>query len=195
VTIFDLLFIAVFLATSLTLLVIVVAAIRGRSVQALHILKTLCIGLALYMGAVVVTSALLPRRLLNAGEPVCYDDWCIAVEGVSKQPSEKGITYNATLRLSSRARRVSQRENGIVVYLTDDRNNRYDPTPENAETPFNVMLQPQQSVTTTRSFATPVDAHVAGLVISHEGSGVPISWFIIGYESWFRKPTLVRVAS
>ena len=194
-TIFDLLFIAVFLATSLTVLVIVVTAIRGRGVQALHILKTLSIGLALYMAAVVVTSALLPRRLLNAGEPVCYDDWCIAVENVSKQASEKGVMYNATLRLSSRARRISQRENGIVVYLTDDHDNRYDPIPENAETPFNVMLQPQQSVTTTRSFATPADAHVAGVVITHEGGGVPISWFIIGYDSWFRKPTLVRVTS
>jgi hypothetical protein len=28
-----------------------------------------------------------------------------------------------------------------------------------------------------------------GAVIAHEG-GFPIGWFIIGYDTWFRKPPL-----
>jgi hypothetical protein len=194
VTLFDLLFIAVFLSTILTLLAAISSAARGRRKQALHILKTLCIGLALYMGAVVLTSIVLPRRVLNVGDPVCYDDWCISVEDVSKQPARES-SYAITLRLSSRARRRSQREIGIVVYLTNDRGQRFDPISENAVIPFNVMLQPQESVTTTRVFEVPADAHIAGLVITHEGSAVPISWFIIGYPAWFRKPAMVRLPS
>ena len=194
-TIFDLLFIAVCLSTILTLLAAISTAARGRGKDALHILKTLSIGLALYMGAVVLTSLALPRRVFNVGDAVCYDDWCIGVAGVNKQPSSKNTFYTITLRLSSRARRISQRENGIVVYLTTDRGQRFDPIASGTAMPFNVMLQPHDSVTTTRVFEVPADAHIAGLVIAHEGTGVRISWFIIGDPAWFRKPTMVRLPS
>jgi len=30
------------------------------------------------------------------------------------------------------------------------------------------------------------------VVFAHEG-GFPIAWFIIGYDTWFRKPTLVQL--
>lgn len=194
-TLFDLLFIAVCLSTILTSLAAISTAVRGRGKQALHILKTLSIGLALYMGAVVLTSLALPRRVLNVGDPICYDDWCIGVEGVSKQPSRENTSFTITLRLSSRARHVSQRENGIVVYLMDDRKQRFDSIAGDTAIPFNVMLQPHESVTTTRIFEVPAAAHIEGLVVAHEGSGVPINWFIIGYPAWFRKPTIVRLPS
>ena len=194
-TIFDLLFIAVFFATILTLLFAAFAAVRGRGAQAFHIVKTLVIGLALYMSIVVLSSSLLPRRMVNVGEPVCYDDWCISADSVNKQSGQGSISYTVMLRLSSRARRRSQRENGMVVYLTDERNERYDPIPEKAAVPFSVMLQPQESVIASRSFEVPAYAKIAGLVITHERSGIPISWFIIGYEGWFRKPTIVRLPS
>jgi hypothetical protein len=83
----------------------------------------------------------------------------------------------------------------MVVYLTDERDERYYPTPENDAVPFSVMLQPQESVIASRSFEVPAYAKIAGLVITHERSGIPISWFIIGYETWFRKPTIVRLPS
>lgn len=115
----------------------------------------------------------------------------MAVENVTRQPSDRGVSYVVTLRLSSRAARVSQRENNVVVYLTDNRGSRYDPTLRDSDVPFNVRLAPLESVRATRVFDLPADAHDVGLVITHEG-GFPGGWFTIGEEAWFRKPTVVR---
>jgi len=190
--IFDLLFIAVFFTSVVTTLTAAVVAIRGRGVRALRILKAYGICVGIYLGIVALTSVILPRRVVNVGEPVCFDDWCISVENVNRTPVRPGISV--TLRLSSRARRASQRENGVVVYLTDNRGQRYDPIPEKSDIPFNVMLEPQESIAATRAFEVPPEAHELGVVITHEG-GFPIGWFIIGYETWFRKPTLVQIPS
>ena len=57
---------------------------------------------------------------------------------------------------------------------------------------MSVQLGPQESVTAKRSFKVSADARELGLVIDHEG-GFPIGWFILGYETWFHKPTIVRL--
>jgi hypothetical protein len=191
VTIFDLVFIALFLISIGTLAVAAVSAILGRRTRAIGILKGFAVGVAIYCGIVILVSLVAPRRMLSAGEPLCFDDWCITVEGAERTASQSDTSYVVRLRLSSRARRVTQRENGVVVYLTDANRTRYDPVPDTSATPLNVQLQPVESVVTTRTFKVPVAAHVLGLVIAHEG-GFPIDWFIIGGGP-FRKPPIVRL--
>jgi len=39
-----------------------------------------------------------------------------------------------------------------------------------------------------RSFLLPAGAGDVGIVIAHQG-GFPIGWFVVGYDTWFRKPT------
>jgi hypothetical protein len=44
-------------------------------------------------------------------------------------------------------------------------------------------------------FLVPAEAALLAVVIvviAHEG-GFPIGWFIIGYDTWFRKPPIVRL--
>jgi hypothetical protein len=127
------------------------------------------------------------------GEQRCFDDWCIAVENASRQEAQGGVSYRVTLRLSSTALRVTQRENNVVVYLADQSGRRYDPAPDPSAVAMNVQLAPQESVAAIRSFAVPADARELGLVIDHEG-GFPIGWFILGYETWFHEPTIVRLS-
>jgi hypothetical protein len=191
-SIFDLLFIAAFLATAATLVRAAFLAIRGRRVRALVLLRRLCICAAAYLGAVVLASACWPRTVLQVGDPRCFDDWCIAVESATRRPAAGHIVCVAALRLSSTARRVSQRELGIAIYLSDDRGRRYDPIPGRSDVPFDVQLAPQQSIAATRTFEVPADAQNLGLVVTHEG-GFPIGWFIAGYEAWFHKPAIVRL--
>jgi hypothetical protein len=190
--IFDLLFIVLFLATVVTLVTAAFCAVRGLGARAVAILRRLGICAAVYLGIVVLTSVFWPRTVLQVGERQCFDDWCIAVANVDRQAAGEHVAYRVTLRLSSTARRISQRENDLAVYLTDDRGRRYDPAPQNADVPLNVQLGPQQSVSATRVFEVPADAHEPGLVIAHEG-GFPIGWFIIGYETWLHKPAIVRL--
>jgi hypothetical protein len=189
---FDLLFIAVFLATVATLLSAAFLALRGRGAGALVLLRRWCLGAGAYLGLVVLSSVFWPRTVLEVGDRRCFDDWCIAVENASRQEAQGGVAYQVTLRLSSSALRVTQRENNVVVYLGDQRGRRYDPAPDPSAVAMNVQLAPQETVLTTRSFRVPADARELGLVIDHEG-GFPIGWFILGYETWFHKPTIVRL--
>jgi hypothetical protein len=191
-SLFDLLFIAVFLGTVVTLLSAAFQAIRGRGAKALVLLRRCCICVGAYLGIVVLASVFWPRTVLQVGERRCFDDWCIAVENASRQEARGGVNYLITLRLTSTARRVTQRENAVVVYLADERGRRYDPIPDPSAVPLNIQLGPQESVAATRSFELPPDAREPGLVIAHEG-GFPIGWFIIGDETWFHKPTIVRL--
>ncbi len=102
------------------------------------------------------------------------------------------MKYSVNLRLSSRARRVAQRERNLAVYLTDDRGGRYDPVGDYSGAPFSVLLQAGESAVVSRTFVVPAAAKGVALVAAHEG-GFPIGWFIIGYDTWFRKPPLVQL--
>jgi hypothetical protein len=150
-TIFDLLFIALFLASVVTLLGAAALVFGGRGAWALRIFRAWAIGAAIYLGFVALTSVFWPRRVLTVGEPLCFDDWCIAVDSFTRTPGQGTITYVVPLQLSSRARRVAQRENGVVVYLSDARGRRYNPVPAGTAVPFDVRLQPEESVATARS--------------------------------------------
>ncbi|HLM99080.1 MAG TPA: hypothetical protein VK335_07350 [Bryobacteraceae bacterium] len=191
-SLFDLLFIALFLTAVFSLLAAGWFALRWQFGRARRILYRLIAGAAIYMAIVIAVSVVLPRRVLRVGDPLCFDDWCVAVTGVKPAPESGRTVYCVELRLSSRARRVSQRERNLAVYLTDDQGRRFDPVAVNSDVPYSVLLRPQESVEVSRSFALPAEASGVGVVISHEG-GFPIGWFIIGYDTWFRKPPVVMM--
>src|ERR1022692_757832 len=135
-SIFDLLFIVVFLASVATLVTAGVFALRGRGARAIRILRIYAVCAAVYLGVVVISSAFWPRRVLNVGDPICFDDWCITVVKVSKTPAQGNTRYEVTMQLSSSARRISQREKGVVAYLTDDGGRRYEPAADESNVPF-----------------------------------------------------------
>ncbi len=97
------------------------------------------------------------------------------------------------MKLFNRGRGVSQRENNLVAYMTDNLGRRYDPIPDNTYVAFNILLRPNESAVVSRSFLIPESVKGVGVVITHEG-GFPIGWFIINYDSWFRKPPLVPLS-
>jgi len=191
-TIFDLLFIAVFFATAISLSVAAYSALRGRRPRAIAILRWLGVYLGAYFGVLILVSLASPRRVVRVGENQCWDDWCIAVTDVRRQPASAVVSYVVTLRVSSRARRRAQRERGVQVYLTDDRGRRYEPALDNAAIPFDVLLQPQEAINTTRVFEAPIDSHDLVLVVSH-GGGFPVCCIIGESESLFHKSTVVRL--
>jgi hypothetical protein len=188
-TIFDLLFLALCLASVVTLLVAGAFAIFGPRRRALRIVTTWAIAAAIYLLTVAVVSLVVGRRTLAIGEPLCFDDWCVTVDGVDSTAASPRVEYTVNLTVSSRARRIRQRENNVVVYLTDGRGARFDALPAATDVPFNVQLGPGESAHVSRTFNAPADAQQLGVVIAHEG-GFPITWFILG-EGPFRKPPVV----
>ena len=193
-SIFDLLFLALALLTAVTLLAALYQLLRGRLARSWRILRNLLIGAAIYFAIVAGTSLVLPRRYFNFKEPDCFDDWCISVDAIAPlRPQGANASYLVTLSLISRAKRISQRERNVVVYLTDASGKRYDPAPSSADVPISSLLAPGDSIQATRRFNLPTGVRPVGVVIDHEG-GFPIGWFIIGYETWFRKPAVLPLS-
>src|SRR5579862_9783978 len=144
-TIFDLLFLTLVAVSLVTLLTALVNAIRGRRSQALGILRRVAIGAAAYISIVAIVGLLKPQRVLNIGDPWCFDDWCLSVENVTSTPSPPQVTCDVSLRIFSRARRVSQRALGAWIYLVDARGNRYTPLWDPAAVPLDVRLAAGES--------------------------------------------------
>jgi len=194
-TIFDLLFLLAVLATLITLIILLIALVRGRGAKALRILRTYAIAVAFYIIVGVAVSLFRPQRVLRVGDPWCFDDWCLTVESVHQTRGPGDIAYQVGLRLSSRAGRVSQRAKGAWIYLIDNHGRRFQADPDPAAVPLDVLLEPQESVTTTRIFHVPADAQQLGLITGHGGAycGVML-FFVIGDSAClFHKPTMIRI--
>lgn len=178
-SVFDLLLIASVLLSLVTLVVAAGFAVTGRFRVAGWILRLWGSYAIAYFTVVLVVSLFTRPRELVLGEDVCFDDWCIAVERIDRAPVASTPGYLMAFRLSSRARRVSQRERYLAVYLMDERGQRYEPRLQQGDTPFDVVLSPGQVRRTSRAFAAPPANLRRHLVITHEG-GFPIGWFIFG---------------
>ncbi|MGD0403480.1 MAG: hypothetical protein ABSB66_09795 [Candidatus Acidiferrales bacterium] len=186
-TIFDLIFILLFFVMLGSLLWAAACAVRGQFSRAGRILIRIAACAALYMAIVIVASAILPRRTVNLRETQCFDDYCATVDSFRRIPQSVAVEYSVDLRLSNRARRGSEREKNLVMYLIDARGRRYDPEGDKSSAPYTVLLAPQESAVVTRSYLLPNDAGEVGAVVTHEG-GFPIGWLIIGYDTWFQQP-------
>ena len=190
-TIFEPLFLLLVLAAAIVVVRAVVAILRGRGADARRTLTRLGITATIYMLVVLAVSVATPRRTYRVGDTQCFDDWCIAVTTATRS-TPTSVTVG--LRLSSRAKRVSQRELGTVVYLTDAAGHRYDPVADSSAAPLDALLRPGEALQTQRTFVVASDARGLGLVYTREG-GFPIGFFIIGENEWAHGPPLVQLDS
>jgi hypothetical protein len=191
-TVFEPLFILLFLTTVVTLVTAAIIGLRGHGQRAVKILRRLAVGGGVYFAIVLLVAFTTPQKVLRVGDPQCFDDWCITVVGADRTPANTSVSWTVTLRLSSRARRVAQSEKDVVVYLTDARHRRFDPVPGASRVSLDARLQPGESLDATRTFELPPDASEVGLIFTHEG-GFPIGSFIIGENQWFHNAAIVRL--
>ncbi|HEY2844655.1 MAG TPA: hypothetical protein VGJ09_13435 [Bryobacteraceae bacterium] len=186
--IFDLVFLAGFAVSLIAMIAAAYAAVRGRTARAFSILRMWLICAVAYLGTSATVAYAAPQRILPAGEPWCFDDWCLTVENARRSGSELSVD----LQISSRARGISQRAKGAWIYVRDENDRHYDPAP--AAVPLDVLLQPGASVAATRSFAIPADARGLGLVTGHGTPPCTMSLLIIGSGGClFHKETMIRL--
>ena len=196
-SIFDLFFLASALASIVTLLAALISAIRARGRTAAKILKLWAAYATVYMIVALAYDFLAPQRIIQVGEPWCLDDWCLTAEAVNANQAQSVTTYKIDLRISSRARRVSQRAAGAWIYLINVNNGQLVPPDSDASAvPLDVRLQPLQEVTTSRVFHVPSQAVNLGLITGHGGPYCSaMSLLIIGEGGClFKKPTMIRIA-
>jgi hypothetical protein len=190
-TVFDLLFLASFLVSLIALFAAAYQAFRGRVPRAFSILGVWAVCTALYLGVSVAVAYTAPQRVIAAGTPWCFDDWCLTVKDVERA----GTRCNVNVLISSQAKRVTQRANGAWIYVRDENDKHYDPTPDPAQVPLDVLLQPGESIAAQRRFQVPANVHELGLVTGHGGPPCGVmSLVIIGQAGClFHKQTMVRL--
>jgi hypothetical protein len=194
-TAFDLLFIFATVGSAVTIAVAAMFAVRGQRSRAFKLLRLYCICAAGYFAVGVAVAFLRPQRVINVGDPWCFDDWCMTVEKVVRTNSTPEISYNVDLHISSLARRATQRANKAWIYLIDDQGRRYSADPAPSAVRLDVLLRPLESASTQRTFRVPADAHGLGLITGHGGPYCgPMDILVIGSGGClFRKPTMIRI--
>jgi hypothetical protein len=191
-TIFEPLFLLLALTAIVASLAAAMAGLRGQHPRARRILRRLGIGAGTYFTIVLLVAFFSVPPVHHVGEPQCFDDWCITVADARRTTAGPKQSWNVTLRISSRAKRVDQGEKYVVVYLTDSLHRRFDPDPAAASVPLDSRVGPGQSIDATRKFDLPADATGVALVFTHEG-GFPIGALIIGENELFHNATVIRL--
>ncbi|HET9219792.1 MAG TPA: hypothetical protein VFR18_22620 [Terriglobia bacterium] len=154
---------------------------------------------SLYVIVVLLVSLLSPQTIVNIGDSYCMDIWCIAVEQVTPSRREQDTLYKVDVRIFSDANTVKTSAKGAAVYLLDDRGRRFNLVNDPSVIPFDVPLDPRQSIHTTLTFAVASDAEHLFLPTSYHHAGdegsVPF-WVKLYFGSeanYLHKRTLLRV--
>lgn len=207
-SLFDLLFIALFLGTVTLLIVTLITALCGRRRITLRLLCFLGISLAAYFLIVALVAVATPQKVLTREQSRCFDEMCFAVTDVKialtigqgqQATKAAGRFYLVTIQVSCHGHGRAQSEAGVGVSLVDTTGSTYEvsPTGQHAyqagnelNPPLTARVAPGDSVSSVQVFDVPMEAAEVALHVSHSGPGL----FIIGDdESPLHKPTIIRL--
>lgn len=185
--------------TIVSLLVSMVLLVSGRFRTAAKVFLGTLGGVSAYVVVVLLVALLTPQKIINIGDSYCMDIWCIAVEKVTTTPRERDTLYKVDVRIFSDANTVKTSAKGAAVYLVDDRGRRFEIVNDPTVIPFDVPLDPKQSIHTTLTFAVASDAQQLFIPTSYHHVGdegaVPF-WaklYFGGDANYQHKRTLLRV--
>lgn len=173
VPLFDLLAILAVLTSAGTALRIAYLLIRRRSAQARTVATRWAIGAFVYVSASLTVSALRPQRSIGVGERWCFDDWCLSVDNVRRQPSGGDVVYLLNLQAFNEARRP-QRALYPWMFLRDAADRHFVPDGSRWIADVEASIAPHGSHRFDVAFHVPADARQVALVTNH-GSGRPCS--------------------
>src|SRR6478672_4933150 len=111
-SVFEPLFLLLVLVAVVTLVTALAFVVRGKFARAVRIGRRFAMGATIYFAIVIAVSLVTPRREFRVGDTQCFDDWCIAVVEAHRAESPPAASYDVTLRLSNRGRRMPIGEKG-----------------------------------------------------------------------------------
>jgi hypothetical protein len=170
---------------------------RGRRASALALVFRWCAGVVVYLAISVGVSVARPARIIEQGQDWCFDDWCVAVEGVHHKPSEnaQNITLTTDVRIFNAAR-LPEGARGFWAYLRDEHGQPYAPTPGAWQDVVAARVPPHEYARTSIDFIVPRGTHAFGFVTGHGGGPCAFlpSLLEIGQGGClFHKPNMIRV--
>jgi hypothetical protein len=206
-TIAELLFIALFLGSSIVLIGAVIQLLRGKRRSTVHLLTTLTTIWITYFVVLVLVAAFSQQRVLKMNEDLCFDEMCFAAVGaqVSTQLGTPGHAVKpvgdflvVTIRVSSHSRGRTQREAALWPLLWNG-NRFYQPSAEgqrayaaeHGESPsLTSPLAPGQSLLSVQVYDVLRPSPPLALVLDH---GFTPGYFVIGESPILHKPTRIQL--
>lgn len=200
-TIYELLFIVLFLATVAAVAGVLVLAATRRMGSAAKVLLTIGVVWSLYLTILAVSDATAHQFVIKAGEDHCFDEMCFAV--VDNQVSSSltrpnRAIYVVTVRVTSRSRGRTQSEGGLRVRLyangsyfnvSEQAQKEYDTT-HGATPRITERLAPGESIQSVLVFDVPQDIR-PGLALDH---GFTPGYFVIGESPFFHEPDIFQLS-
>jgi hypothetical protein len=169
----------------------------GKFRQGAKALRALAGLVAVYVLFVMAVSLLTPQKIGSAGQAYCMDIWCIGIEKVSPIPARNQIAYKVDVRIFSDADTVKTSGKGFSLFLVDERGRRFPMVKDPSVIPFDLSLDPGQSVNTSLTFVTAADARELFLTVRENHPFSPLYWVerlcVACDGSLLHKPTLLRV--
>jgi hypothetical protein len=166
----------------------------GKSRWAVRTLLACAALVATYTLAVIAVSMRTPQKIVRVGDSYCVDVWRIGIDGVSPKPFGQETVYKVDVRIFSDANHVKASARGASLYLVDDRGRRFPLVKDPSVIPFDVTLEPGQSVKTSLTFVAAADARQ--LFLTGDTGGEPPFWARLYFgsdDSLLHKRTLLRV--
>ncbi len=164
-------FLLAFLATVVLLTRALIQLATKRPERALRTFKLLGIMIVVYATALIGTSLASHRSTLALGEPKCFDDWCFAVEKVSRTPD--GLTL--AVRTLNHGRRPERPDTPRAFQVVDGKPTAIqcpkltDEVGGFGETPFTIQL-PVPSGAKTLDFLVTEGGGPSAVIIGDENS-------------------------
>jgi len=184
----SLLLFAGLLASIVTLIAIVFFCLRRQFRRAGRAASRWAVGAAIYVAILVVAAMPSYESTLKTGTPYCDDDMCMSVRNITRLPDPAGISYHFAIRLFTLANYGPRSAKGATVYLTDDRNRRFLPVFDPSAIPFDVEIQPGQSISTSLTFHVPTDAQKLAFAATMDR--IQYASFIVGNGDLLHNPRL-----
>lgn len=182
------LLLAVLLATIGTLIAVVTFSLRREFRRAGKIAARWGICAAAYTTILVLT-AMAPRdSALKTGTPYCDDDMCMSVESITRTPEQAGTSYRFAIQLFTHANYGPRSAKGASVYMIDERGRHFLPLPDDSAIPFDIDVEPGESVNTSLAFRVPSDARTLAFAAAMDH--LQYASFIIGNGDLLHKPRL-----
>jgi hypothetical protein len=166
----------------------------GKSRRAVKTLLACAALVATYTLAVIAVSLWTPQKIVRVGDSYCVDVWCIGIDAVTPKPFGQETVYKVYVRIFSDANRVRTSAKGASLYLVDERRRRFPLVKDPSVIPFDVTLEPGQSVTTSLTFVAAADARQ--LFLTGDTRSEPPFWVRLYFgsdDSLLHKRTLLRV--
>ena len=206
-TLFELIFILLFLGSVVCLLLCAFFGLVRRKAASKRLLVALASVWGVYLVILAVTDVFSSQKVFKVGEDQCFDEMCFAVADVQTMPAQAFDSAGATgsklyivkVRVTSHSRGRAQAEGGLrgrlydeekYIDVSDSAQKSYDA--QHGESPkLSGMVAPGESILSVLVFETTSRITHPALTLDH---GFTPGYFVIGESPFFHKPDIHQLS-